>query len=307
MNSHVLLIHHAANRGYNYPPNSMRGLKACLDSDARAVEIDICPMADGDFLVLHDGLLERGTNGSGPVIALTADQAKDLYLTWRGTVTEDRVGLLSQTLEMVSRHSRPIELQLDLKPHPPVDDESLAKLVTALEPVKDRVRVTSPADWAMRRLRAMDADLPLGFDPLLYLDVSSHQTEEDRLPVPPFREGAYGYWDDHPLAARRWGSTADYLVARAEALWAQFPPGSIWYIRAMLLARALQDGFDWIADLHRRGVQVAAWTLNSDRPTDVKLAHQLAMAGVDRITTDDAPALARALADCPHGAIYAEH
>jgi len=221
MNSHVLLIHHAANRGYNYPPNSMRGLKACLDVGARVVEIDISPMADGDFLVLHDGLLERGTSGSGPVFALTADQSHNFYLTWRGTVTKERVGLLSQTLEMVSCHSQPIELQLDLKPHPPLDDKLLAKLVTALEPVKDRVRVTSPADWALRRLRAMDADLPLGFDPLLYLDVSTHQMEEDGLPVPPFREGAYGYWDDHPLATRRWGKTADYLAARAESLWIQ--------------------------------------------------------------------------------------
>lgn len=285
----------------------MRGLKACLDVGARAVEIDICPMADGDFLVLHDGLLDQGTSGSGPVVALTADQAKDLYLTWRGAVTEEPVGLLSQTLEMVVHHSQPIELQLDLKPHPPLDEESLVKLMAALEPVKDRVRVTSPADWALRRLRALDADLPLGFDPMLYLDVSPHQMEENGLPVPPFRRGAYGYWDDHPLATYRWGDTADYLAARAEALWAQSPPGSIWYIRARLLAQAMEDGFDWIADLHRREAQVVAWTLNANRPADVELACKLAIAGVDRITTDDAPALAQALADCPQGAIWAEH
>ncbi len=307
MKPSLLLIHHAANRGYNYPPNSIRGLKACLDVGARAIEIDISPMADGDFLVLHDGFLEQGTSGSGPVIALTTNQAKGLYLTWRGAVTEEPVGLLSQTLELVACHSEPIELQLDLKPHAPLDDESLAKLVAALEPVKDRVRVTSPADWALRRLRALDADLPLGFDPMLYLDVSPHPTEENGLPVPPFRQGAYGYWDDHPLASYRWGDTADYLAARAEALWTQSPPGSLWYIRARLLAKGLENGFDWIADLHRRQAQVVAWTLNANRPTDVELAYRLAMAGVDRITTDDAPALAQALANCPQGAIWAEH
>lgn len=304
MKPSLLLIHHAANRGYNYPPNSMRGLKACLDVGARAIEIDISLMADGDFLVLHDEFLERGTSGSGPVFALTADQANSLYLTWRGAVTEEQVGLLSQTLELVACYSEPVELQLDLKPHAPLDDETLAKLVTALEPVTDRVRVTSPADWALRRLRALDADLPLGFDPLLYLDVSPHQTEENGLPVPPFRQGAYGYWDDHPLATRRWGETADYLAARAEALWAQSLPGGVWYIRARLLAQALEDGFNWITDLHRRGVQIAAWTLNADRPPDVELARQLAMAGVDRITTDNPPALAQVLAG---GGISAEY
>ena len=47
--------------------------------------------------------------------------------------------------------------------------------------------------------------------------------EEHGLAVPPLRQGAYGYWDDHPLAIRRWGEKADYLAARAEALWAQAP------------------------------------------------------------------------------------
>jgi hypothetical protein len=116
----------------------------------------------------------------------------------------------------------------------------LERLVTEIQPIKDRGRVTSVADWALRRLRALDADLPLGFDPLLYLDVSPHQAEEHGPAVPPCRTGAYGYWDDHPLATRRWGKTANYLAARAEALWAQVPPGGIWYIRAGLLLRPWQ-------------------------------------------------------------------
>jgi glycerophosphoryl diester phosphodiesterase len=305
MKPSVLLIHRATNRGYHYPPNSIRGLKACLDVGTRAVEIDICLLADGGFLLLHDEILEQGTTGSGPVVALTADQAMDLYLTWHGTVTEEPVGLLSQALDLVSGCSQPVELQLDLKPQTPLDEKVLANLVAALQPVKNRVRVTSMADWALRRLRALDADLPLGFDPLLYLDASPHKTEENGHPVPPFRQGAYGYWDDHPLATRRRGETADYLAARAEALWAQSPPVGIWYIRARLLAQALADGFDWIAYLHARGAQVAAWTLNAHRSSDVELAWRLATVGVDRITTDNPPALARALAECPQGGVSA--
>jgi glycerophosphoryl diester phosphodiesterase len=307
MNSPVLLIHHAANRGYVYPPNSIRGLKACLDAAARAVEMDISPLSGGDFLLLHDRLLERGTTGSGPTHAHTGEQTSGLFLTWRGAVTDEPVGLLSQALDLVSRHPYSVELQLDLKAHTPLDDSELSRLVAALQPAKDRVRVTSGADWALRRLRALDPDLPLGFDPMLYLDLSPHQGEENGLPTPPFRHGAYGYWDDHPLAIQRWGEAADYLAARAEALWAQAPSGAIWYIRAKLLARALAEGFDWIADLHRRGTQVDAWTLNPDRPADVELARQLVTAGVDRITTDDAPALARTLAEYPQSGIIAEY
>ncbi len=296
MNPPVLLIHHAANRGDSHPPNSIRGLQACLDAGARAIEVDISPLADGHFLLLHDRLLEHNTTGRGLVSAHTADQVSDLYLTWQGAVTGEPVALLSQALDLVSRHPHPIELQLDLKPHTPLNDGVLSRLVDTLQPVKDRVRVTSLADWALRHLRALDADLPLGFDPLFYLDVGPRLALERGLSAPPFRQGAYGYWDDHPLGTYRWGETADYLAARAEALWAQAPSGAVWYIRARLLAHVLEAGFDWVADLHSRGAQVAAWTLNANHPADVELARQLTAVGVDRITTDDAPTLAQVLA-----------
>ena len=112
--------------------------------------------------------------------------------------------------------------------------------------------------------------------------------------APPLRTGAYGYLDEHPLALTRWGAPADYLAARAEALWTQAPV-AMWYIRGALLARALDDGFDWIAWLHDRGAQVTAWTLDASHAHQLDLARTLAKAGVDRITTNDAGALARAL------------
>jgi glycerophosphoryl diester phosphodiesterase len=62
-----------------------------------------------------------------------------------------------------------------------------------------------------------------------------------------------------------------------------------------MLARSLDDGFDWIAWLHGRGSQVVAWTLDADRAHQLDLARQMAALGVDRITTNDAPRLAVAL------------
>ncbi len=38
-----------------------------------------------------------------------------------------------------------------------------------------------------------------------------------------------------------------------------------------------------------------AWTLDADQPEQVTLARRLVDAGIDRITTNDAPRLARAL------------
>ncbi len=293
MNSEILLVHHAARRQHAHPPNSPAALQACLAAGARAVEVDISLLADGRFALLHGPLLERETTGSGPVSAHTAERVRTLRYLRPGEVTGVAVGLLSEAIDLLGQHPDPVELQLDLKPDVFLSNAVLSQLATDLEPVKSRVRVTGPADWALRRLRAIDPDLALGFDPLLYLELDSGKA---RGPArPPFQLGAYGYRDDHPLASRRSGEPADYLEARAEALWVQVPGGAIWYIHGWLLGQALDDGFDWIAYLHARGAQVDAWTLDAHHPEEAALARRLAAQGIDRITSNDAPAMAQVL------------
>lgn len=289
----VLLIHHSANRGRRHPPGSLAGLQACLQAGARAIELDLSLTADGDFALLHGPRLEEETTGSGPIGESTAAAIAGLSHVWQGRDTGIAVGLLDDALALLGRYPQTEELQLDLKPYGPPRPRALARLVERLQPVKHRVRVTSGADWLVRHLRALDVDLPLGFDPLLYLDLAGEDGGERG--GPPFRQGAYGYLDEHPLASRTWGTAAEYLAARAEALWVQAPSGVAWYIRGRLLARALDDGFDWIADLHARSAEVDAWTLDAEDPQALALAQRLVAQGVDRITTNDAPALGRAL------------
>ena len=297
----LTLIHHAARREEGDLGNALSSLRRCQEAGARIVEIDISPPADGDFALLHDELLQGETDGTGPVITATAEQIRQLHLRDDGTVTEEPVGLLSQAVTFLHREPQPGELQLDLKLDGSVYEFVLAGLARLVAGVRDRVRVTSGADWALRRLHALDPALPLGFDPLLYFGL-------ERVPhapgIPPFRVGAYGYADDHPLAALRWGSTAAYLAARAEALWAQAPMATVWYLHAPLLARMLDDGFDWIEFLHQRGALVTAWTLDPDQPHQLALARQLADAGADRITTNNAARLAAFLGEADPGGAY---
>ena len=288
-----VLIHHAAKRGHNHPPSSLRAIRACLDADARVIEVDISPLADGDFLLFHGQHLEDGTDGSGLVAAQTTSEVSRLHYTRSGGENAEPVGMLSQAMELLLHHSQPVELQLDLKPYAPLTDSVLMDLLRTIEPVKERIRVTSPADWALRRLRVLDSDLPLGFDPLLYIEAG---TSVERNPhKPPFRLGEYGYWDDHPLASRRWGETKEYLAIRAEALWVQSPSDAVWYLPAQTLELTLNDGFDWINFLHGCGAEVDVWTLNPDRSEHITVAQRMIASGIDRITTTDAPAMAAAL------------
>ncbi len=293
IDSTVLLIHHSANRGRHYPPSSLQGLKACLDARARVVEVDVIPLVGGDFALFHDERLEHGTDGEGDVISRTALEVSRLHHVWQGTVSDMGVGLLSQAITLMQGDTHLQELQLDLKAYGPLTDEVLENLLRLIEPVKHQVRVTCVADWAVRRLRALDPDVQIGFDPLLYFDVQT--TEREAYADPPFRVGAYGYRDDHPLAARAWGTVVDYLAARADALHAQVPANTMWYIDASVLAATLDAGFDWIGYLHGQGAQVAAWTLDAQQPADVVLARRLVAMAVDRITTNDAPAMSLVL------------
>ncbi len=154
----MLLIHHAAHRGFRYPPSSLSGLADCLAAGAQIVEMDITPLADGDFALVHDSTLETASDGQGPVAAATAAQVAGLHLRWRGALTGEPVGLLSQAVELLAGHGATQELQLDLKPHAPLTDAVLERLLLRVEPVKRRVRTRATAAKVPRTV-AMVAEI----------------------------------------------------------------------------------------------------------------------------------------------------
>jgi len=288
----TFLVHHAARRGNRYPPSSLSALHDCLEAGARFVEIDVTPLADGDFALLHDARLDIATEGNGPVQAATAAQLRGLRLRWRGVLTDECGGTLSDAVSLALNYSSLVELQFDLKVHMPLTDATLQSLARLVAPLGPHVRVSSTSDRAIRHLLMLAPGLALGFDPLRHLDVEPGPSPTTSQYL--CHAGAYGYLDDHPLAADRWGEPCEYLKTRSDVLWAMVP-APVWYVRATLLARMLDDGFDWIADLHRRGARVATWTLNPDQPHHRTLAARLVELGVDRIITDNAAGMAAVL------------
>jgi glycerophosphoryl diester phosphodiesterase len=289
------LIHHAANCGSAVLPNSLGAVRDCLAAKVKVIEIDIIPLADGDFALLHDPRLESATSGVGNTAEATGDHVRSLFYKYAGNLTNVSVGTLSQVIELLEFPDSLERLQLDLKPYAPLTPAALTGLVEMIQPVKDQIQISSVADWAVRLLHRIDAELSLGFDPLLYLDLETRQPRP--VGVPPFRTGAYGYLDDHPLSSEQWGPEAAYLAARAEALLVQAPQGVMWFINAALLVKALHAGFDWINFLHENGSRVAAWTLDAVQPDQVAWAVILAAAGVDAITSNTPAQLAVKLSE----------
>lgn len=73
------IIGHRGARGL-WPENSLVGFRRVAGLGVDAVEFDVHRSDAGELLLLHDPLLERTTDGSGPVRALTPDGRKGLRL-----------------------------------------------------------------------------------------------------------------------------------------------------------------------------------------------------------------------------------
>ena len=289
----VRLIHHAANCEPTNPPGSPAALEACLSAGSALVEIDVIPLADASFALIHDRDLSVETSGKGDAIQASRSQVEKLTYKADGQVTHQKIGFLEEAIEIFAAHPDALRLQLDLKPYTPLTQAILREFVRILSPVLDRVQVTSVSDWAVRSLRRFSPELSLGFDPLLYLDLPSDGPRPEG--IPPFRVGAYGLRDDHPLGSYQWGPLGEYFAARAAALLVQAPEGCEWFIRADLLEKARKAGFDWVEFLHQHGSKVDGWTIDAADPRQVKLAETLVDLGIDELTTDTPALLAQKL------------
>ena len=62
----------------NYPENTMASYKAAVEAGADMLEIDVQLSSDGIPVLLHDVLLDRTTNGSGPANRLSLKELKAL-------------------------------------------------------------------------------------------------------------------------------------------------------------------------------------------------------------------------------------
>lgn len=80
----VSIIAHAGAQGHA-PPNTMTAFETALELGADTLEMDLQVTADGEIVTIHDGTVDRTTDGSGAVDALTLAelQGLDAGATWQ--------------------------------------------------------------------------------------------------------------------------------------------------------------------------------------------------------------------------------
>jgi glycerophosphoryl diester phosphodiesterase len=275
-----------------YPENSLPAIEECYREAVARTEIDLHPLRDADFLVLHDPQVDASTNGTGAVAGHTRREARSLRIRFNGGVSSERPPLFSEVVALIREQPYPTLMELDLPDLRPLPWPRVEELARLVDPVKDRV-IFNGADWNLRRLLQVDSTLPMSYDPGAYLDwVPVGDPEEAELALP---RGAYGYLDAHPLARERFAPVADYLSDRLGGISRLVPGAREAHVRLATFERMLDDGVaDAAGIFHRHGMTLDLWTLNAGAPRWRERLARVLAAGVDVVTTDTPRALAAA-------------
>jgi glycerophosphoryl diester phosphodiesterase len=102
------IIGHRGGRNI-WPENSLEGFRNLLDVPVAGVEFDLHLSDAGEILVVHDALLERTTNGNGPVRALSPKARRAIRLN----DSNECIPTLDDVLEIYS--DCPLDLHIELK------------------------------------------------------------------------------------------------------------------------------------------------------------------------------------------------
>jgi glycerophosphoryl diester phosphodiesterase len=137
----VVLVARAARWSGAHPRNSLAALEECLRAPAARAAIDVRVHPRAGFVV-----------GQG-----------------RPPADARHVPLLADYVPLVVAAGGPTVVEIDLRDTSPLSWARVDELVRLLAPIRDRVVVTSVADWNLRRLLVADPGLAVGFDPELYL------------------------------------------------------------------------------------------------------------------------------------------
>ena len=100
------------------PENTLAALRRAADLGVRMVEVDVKLTADGVPILMHDDMLDRTTDGAGPVRdASAADIARLDAGSWFGDAfAGEPVPTLGEALALAA--SRDLSINLEIKPCP---------------------------------------------------------------------------------------------------------------------------------------------------------------------------------------------
>jgi glycerophosphoryl diester phosphodiesterase len=143
------------------PENTLAAFDLALEMGARHLELDVHFSGDGHLVVIHDDLVDRTTNGSGPVTShsLAALTALDAGSWFDPRFKGERIPTLGDVLE---RYKGRAHVHVEIKGHSAGLGRSTVDLIRA-RGMAAEVTITSFQKAKLEEARAYAPELPTGW------------------------------------------------------------------------------------------------------------------------------------------------
>lgn len=102
----------------NAPENTLAAFRAAVELKARWIELDVHPTRDGALIVMHDDTVDRTTDGSGAIAALTLEEISRLDAgSWfDARFAGERVPQLRDVFDLVAPTATRINIEIKAAP-----------------------------------------------------------------------------------------------------------------------------------------------------------------------------------------------
>lgn len=159
----VLVAHRGLAPGY--PENTLTAFSNVIDRGVGVIEVDLRGTADGEIVIMHDETVDRTTDGSGAVGALTFEQirALDAGVYAGADFAGEQVPTYEETLQLAK--SAGVILLLDIKESPTLDREQVVRITERHDAILNVIAGVRSLD-DLAAFRALNPNIrTLGFIP----------------------------------------------------------------------------------------------------------------------------------------------
>jgi glycerophosphoryl diester phosphodiesterase len=155
------LMAHRGNREF-CPENTLISFRHAFQDGADILETDLHLSKDGQFICIHDGTVDRTTDGSGKIADLTVVVIKKVSaFNHMAGFENERIPLLSETAAILPAN---VALALELKSDRFLEEKICRQLVGELKEygIFDRTIVLSFSAERVFNVRKVEKDMPIG-------------------------------------------------------------------------------------------------------------------------------------------------
>lgn len=154
--------------GGTAPENTLVSFEMAVEAGTDILEMDVHATSDGHIVVMHDEMLERTTNGVGPVSSVSLAELKRLDAGYRFSPDDGKTfpyrdkGITVPTLREVAEKFPDIPFNIEIKQNEPRIESAVFELLKELDHAEITL-LASEKDFLVERIRKLDPRLPTNF------------------------------------------------------------------------------------------------------------------------------------------------